>query len=238
MNVFTASLLANSGGGIITPPPSGSGLARYANARIVCLGNSLTRGFGSSAPPLTAYPKQLELLFAALGITVEVINSGVDSAVDSALNSYALTTVDPYYDPSKLCILIYQEVGNTLYFGYADPQGAVDSAKFTLNARNPGWHKIWLGLEDRGVPNGLAGGVTIGGQNETLYRADLATARTLIAAQYTDAADDYIPLQLDPALDDCGDLAYFNSDRTHEIDPGYLAKAQAILNYLDTMALP
>ncbi len=213
------------------------GLQRYAGSLIICLGNSLTRGFGASDPLVYSYPAQLQTYFNTHGIAgVTVMNAGVDGAASNDLNSSAQTSVDPYYDSNRQCILLYNEIGNYVYLGYGDAAGAIANSAFCLNNRNAGWNKIWLGCADRGLDPSIVSGLTPGGQTRTQYRATMATAQGLmVAGGWSPSARSFCNLLANPNLADYSNLTYFLSDQTHNHDAGYGQYTLSVLNHLASL---
>lgn len=210
------------------------GLQRYAGSLIICLGNSLTRGYGASDPTVYSYPAQLQTYFNNNGIAgVTVMNAGVDGATSNLLDYYAQTSVDPYYDAARQCILLYNEIGNFVYDGQGDAAAAVANSGYTLSNRNAGWNKIWLGCADRGLDPTLNPPQTPGGQTRTQYRATMATAQSLlVAGGWSPFANSWINLLDNPNLTDCLNTTYFLSDQVHNHDVGYGQYTTSVLNHL------
>jgi hypothetical protein len=194
------------------------------------LGDSLLRGFGSTNNA-NGWMVQARDYLAGQNVHVSIINAGVDSATDEALNGYAFSTVDPYFDPNAKCFFFYQEVGNTIYFN-PDPENAVAVAKKTIANRSaPYYAKIWLGLMDRGLDPSLT--KTPGGQTREEYQASLKIAESLMESSFNEVSDGFVKDNTAP-LDNCFRKDIF-IDQTHPNDVGYWFLGKKVLNRMSTM---
>jgi lysophospholipase L1-like esterase len=99
-------------GSILSPLRKGGGAAApdTRDLKIVCVGNSLTVGFGTSHP----YPDLLEAQLLAGGKTVTVVNLGHSGETTVQLQARIAAEVDPEYDPSKACVLVLWEGLNAM----------------------------------------------------------------------------------------------------------------------------
>lgn len=199
----------------------------FTNAVIVCDGNSVTYGFGSSDPATKSYPALLQGLapFSYNGATV--YNFGVNSATTQDMIDDAATQIDPLYTPGVKNILIALEVGNDIYFN-GDAAAAYTRYVSYCNARRAAGFKVIAVTTAYREHSVCCAGLTPFGDSDAAYDAKRLSANASIRANWATFAD---------ALFDFGananfssyNATYFISDKVHESDAGYALEASLIL---------
>ena len=184
---------------------------------VVCDGNSLTYGNGSSVV-WKAYPATFNMFSTKHAKTT---NTGVPGRTTPTQTADLPTNVFPLYDVGAANnIYIGWEGTNDLYINQPGAIAAYNhliTLAQTVKANNPSW-KVILGTI---LPRQTAG--TYAG-----FEADrlLVNSMLMSSAMDTGYVDAVANVGADPRLQDPSNLIYYNSDKTNLTDAGYLITAR------------
>lgn len=178
--------------------------------RLICDGNSLTYGTGSTSN--NNYP---QLLASSLGSSWMVYNTGVQGMVTSTMVTNAPTQIDnelgsPYFSKD---VLIAWEGTNSLNAGVQAATAYADMVTYCL-ARKAAGAKVIVGTC---LPRSSAG---VPGD----FEAQRTTYNGLIRANYTHFADGILDVAADSRIGDAGDetnATYYAGDNVHLNSTGY-----------------
>jgi lysophospholipase L1-like esterase len=212
---YLAKFAANSAGSL----SAGAG-----DVVIVCDGNSLTAGTGSTGG--NTYPAQLAALLGAGYATP--VNKGVSGKFIGQLNTDKDRTwgeIDALWDTnSSQNIIIYLEGINDVNNGASGENSYQRHKDYGLRRKYKGWQVIVCTCP----PATSATGV-----KETA-RDNL---NTLLRNNWADFADALVDLDLDPAFDDPTDLTYYDADGIHLNNTGYGVVAALVQDAIASLAL-
>lgn len=171
--------------------------------KVVCLGNSLTVGYGTATP----WPTMLGSQLSAGGKTTTVVNAGHSGEDTETLATRVAAEVDTEYDASKACVLVLQEVLNDLAW---DSTTAADAYQHVIDLgdtlADAGWYVIVL------TPT-PAQGAGMSGTYETRRQAFLA----LVASDptFSGRVDAIVDTGNDSRLSDPTNSYWYNADLIH-----------------------
>lgn len=187
---------------------------------IVCDGDSLTRGQGSTSG--TGYPTMMQ---SSLGDTALVVNLGVDSQTLANMISDGVAQIDTPYASAltRKNICVAWGGTNDLYFGASAATTITRFSDYCSARKTAGLKVIACTIIDR-TP---AGG--------SWTAADALTVNTSIRANYETYADVLCDLAADSRLSDCTNLTYFQADQVHLTDAGYAVVAELVEAAVNTI---
>lgn len=196
-SVGRLSRRAFAGGGVLSAAPDTRDL------KIVCVGNSLTVGFGTTYP----YPDILSAQLNAGGKTTTVVNAGHNGEGTDQLATRVATEIDTEHDASRACVLVLQEVLNDLAWDSTTAATAYQHVIDYVDAlADSGWYVIVL------TPT-PAQGAGMSGTYETRRQDFLA----LVAADptFSGRVDAIVDTGNDPRLADPTNAYWYNADAIH-----------------------
>lgn len=186
----------------------------YSTMNVVCVGDSLTYGAGSSTG--NTYPQQL----AALNTFATVSNQGISGVSVTQLFSTA-AVVDAIYNANKLNVCVVWCGTNDLYLNLASGIGATTFAALSTYCqarRAAGFKVIVVDMIARNVST-----------NQSLFNTERASFNSLLANGYKSFADAFVSLSSQATLSDYSNTTYFQNDGVHLKDAGYAIVAAAVL---------
>lgn len=179
---------------------------------LVCAGNSLTAGDGSTGGA-NGWPTQIAAL---LPVGTQIKNAGHSGWQTSQLVSVFSSEVTPEYRPASRNVLVAWEVGNSMYYG-ASPRSAVDQFwAYCDTARASGYQEVY------------APTLTY---RQNLVAADVATANGYLRAEWASHVTKLVDVGADPRLS-AYSSTYFYSDQIHLNDAGYGVVASLVKSAL------
>lgn len=206
------------------------GRARYrdpaataALGQVVCDGNSLTSGAGSSGGQ--NYPN---ILAALLGDDWLVTNKGVSGQTTPDMAGDADTDVDPLYDAGTYehNVLVAWEGTNDLYFGASAADAYAALVAYCQARQAAGWTVVVATLLPRGDFPGTS--TLPGGDPEAEHETRRQAVNALIRANWATFADALADVAADARIGDDGDedgATYYAGDGVHLSNAGYAAVA-------------
>lgn len=213
------------------------------NSKIVCDGNSLTLGTGSTGGE--TYPIQLSNLGAIGTSNCTVTNLGSGSQTTEDMIADGVAQVDALYDSGlDYNFLLAWEIRNHLVLDAPTNQAAFDEMETYCLARQSAGFKVIVATILPSWTATYRGDSTVAGYNLLDY--DRLAINTLLRDNYTDFADGFADLAMIEGLGDLGDNesgGYTFSatrpttsvngkydDGTHLTNSGYADVAQCFLN--------
>jgi lysophospholipase L1-like esterase len=191
--------------------------ANITNAILVCDGNSLTYGTGSTNPTTKSYPGVLDA--DALFTTVTVYNLGISGQTTAQMSSDAVAQVDSLFNSGVTSIVVAWEVGNDLYYN-GSVNDAITRFWAYCDARKAvGFKVIIINCPPRDQGTDF-------GDNSAQYNAKLVSANALLA-DYGSHADGLIDLAQDSRFQGYN-LTYYDADKVHFTDAGYQVIADLV----------
>jgi lysophospholipase L1-like esterase len=193
----TGTTLANSGVSAVT-------------GQLICDGNSLTFGTGSSNPTAESYPAQL---VALLGTSWAEANYGVPGQSAELMNSDATTQIDPLFDSQlpKNIVIAWEGIGSINNANDTAAQAYAAMTTYIQGRQAAGFKVIVLTTMKWG---------TITAPKEVIRQAYNA----LVLANSA-GADAVVDVASDSRLSDPTNTTYFNGDTVHLTDAGYAVVA-------------
>lgn len=230
---------------------SSSGVLDLSNANIVCHGNSLTFGQGSTSG--LTYPKQLENQLNADGYNVSVTNLGVGGQTTIDMIGNAPTLIPPLFVEGVQNILIAWEIRNDFTNNEPTSQVAydnfIDYCELVKTFNNGDWFLVVASV----MPSwkfGYKGDNTVVGYE--LLDSDRLSANTLLRANFS-PADSFVDIGAISGISMLGDNEQegyvFSSTRptasangnfndgTHMFNQGYGVVANAHYQNLKQLAI-
>lgn len=192
-----------------------AGKTRRYSAVIVCDGNSLTAGTGSTGGQ--TYPRQL----ADLVPDCLVVNAGVGAQSTASMISNS-SDVDVYLTSIKPPrIVMAWELRNTMNAGGTPAQAVADMETYCLARRALGARVIVMNVTEDTYPG------------TGMSDAERLEANSLLAAGYADFADALVDLAARTNLQDSTNLTYF-TDGIHMTNAGYAEVAAGALAFVSS----
>ena len=185
--------------------------AVWSNAILVCDGNSLTYGTGSSNLSTKPFPALLDADSAFNGTTV--YNFGVPAQTTAQMSSDAVSQVDSLYDSAKSNVVIAWEVGNDIFYNGNATTAVSTFWTYCDNRRSAGWRVVVITCPPRDQATDF-------GDNSAQYNVKLTDANALLRSQFTSHADGIIDLASDSRFSGYN-LTYYDADKIHYTDAGY-----------------
>lgn len=190
---------------------------------IVCDGNSLTNGYGSSAvtfgSSITAgsYPSQLQALLTSNVAFVQ--NLGVNGQTTTQMATRASSVIDPLYNGAyPLNLLIAFEIGNDILVSpYVTPsQAYTNFVNYCLARKAAGWKVAIMTIPSRDGTTTATG--NIGTQFDSVTRPYI---NNLLRTNWASFSDFLIDIAADFRLYSYSNTTYYTTDRIHYVDAGY-----------------
>ncbi len=193
--------------------------------RLVCVGNSLTLGTGSTAG--NDYPNLLYYLLNNV-IYENVYSLSTAGSTTPNLIAAFLSRPDTYYRDTSNTIDLYiaWEVTNDLFFGASAATAYANYVTWCNMARAAGFKVIAMTV----LPRSNAG-------TPVNFPTSRATVNTNIRNNYLTFADALADVAADSRIGDDGDendLTYYTSDKVHMNDAGYAVVAGIVKNTIET----
>lgn len=205
----------------------------FANAVIVCDGNSLTYGHQASNPATTSYPARLQQAVPFSTNGTVVTNKGVNGQETQDMIDDAAADIDPLYNASVKSIVVAWEVGNDIYYN-GDATAAYNRfVEYCQDRQAAGWKVIAVTVPYRDHSD-CCGGVTPAGDNDAAYTAKRLSVNASIVANWATFADGLADIA-DNANLSSYNTTYFSADRIHLTDAGYQLVADLILPVILTL---
>lgn len=187
---------------------------------MVCHGNSITRGFGSTDVTINSYPVVLAgLLEAAYPGLWAVTRKGFDGFTTTQLTANFATEVHALLSTSVgKNVVVIHEGANEIKNGLTVQQAIDNMITYCTQARNLGW-EVWLCTATPRV-------------NTAQVEANIASWNAYVRANAGPVfgARRLIDLEADPSLSNAHDLTYYNVDGIHPTDAGYAVIANVVFN--------
>lgn len=195
--------------------------------QVVCDGNSLTDGYGSSTGLHTApnnmtgmdYPAQLS---RSLSTGFQVLNFGVSGQTTTQMSSDAATQIDPLFNATAYGqnILVAWEITNDVQNGQVSwPQAYQNFKNYCLARKAAGWKIVVLTVLPR----------QYFGPDDVIFEVGRIATNTLLRLEWPQYAD---------AIADVGDLAMLRPDGIHTDDAGYGIVATAVKHSIQSLVQP
>jgi lysophospholipase L1-like esterase len=233
INIFK---MMAEGNGYQTPNPHPPITSILEGAIVVCDGNSLTQGYGSTQESTDAYPAVLSTLDPLPIYNVTVVNKGVSGQTTQQMTDDATTDIDPLYSFNVTSILVAWEMGNDLYFN-GDVEGAKTRFRTYCETRKQiGWTVIVLSLPAR-EHSVVAGGVSPAGDNDVTFNIKREQLNDWLRSTYFEFADILVDLDADERFATFS-TTYFNSDKVHLNTNGYHVVAEMLLDAILSLDIP
>jgi lysophospholipase L1-like esterase len=207
------------------------------NCKIVCDGNSITRGdIYSNTPHKTDYPSQLQHQMNKDRLAVEVVNVAISGqstitltgGASSAMVTDAVSEVDALFDPTRLNICIFWEGGNELYYTESKVnrvQAAYEATRdYCLLRQSRGFYVVVIDTLPRN--NGYYPGYV----NVSTYAADILSYNQLVRQNWRDFADCYVDIR--KFLPDIQPTTFWMSDGVHPTDTANVLIANCVYSHL------
>lgn len=199
-----------------------AGVDEFVDSIIVCDGNSLTRGGGT-----TPYPQQVSERFPFSENGTLVYNKGVDGQTTPQMIADASTDIDPLYNASVKSVLIAWEVGNDIYFNGSVLNAYNNFVTYCNDRRLVGWKVIAISLTPRDQSTPF-------GDNSAQFEVKLQQANVLMLNNWIEFSDAIIDLRSDPRLATIT-LDYWNPDLVHLNAAGYQVVADLVMKKILTV---
>jgi lysophospholipase L1-like esterase len=187
-----------------------SGSLPNPQPQLICDGNSLTAGIGSSNANTEGYPAQLQSL---LGVTWTSMQFGVGGQTTEDMNSDANTQIDGFFDShrSKNIVVAWEGINSINNVNDTAAQAYTAMTTYIHGRQAAGFKVIVLTTMKWG---------TITAPKEVIRQAYNA----LVLANSA-GADAVVDVASDSHLTDPTNTTYFSSDTIHLVDAGYAVVA-------------
>ncbi len=186
--------------------------------KIVCDGNSLTRGAGATTGH--EYPT----LLAALRTGDTVVNLGVDGKTTTERSAQYAPEAAPLFTAGAW--FVPWELINAIYFN-ADAATAYSDYKDWCNLGKNTGYKV-LAMTGSPARGDFPGGSSLPADQLTNWNSRIATANQSIRDNWPTFAHAFYDLALDARFQNYNDLTYFQSDKVHYTDAGYAIVAAGV----------
>jgi lysophospholipase L1-like esterase len=195
----------------------GAGASLSRSYEILCDGNSLTAGDGTTVTT-HSYPGQVNQILTTLGVNALVQNFGVNSQTTLDMLAHAHAQIDPLFNPKfNVNVVVAWEGTNQLYFGGTGAQAYQTLLQYCLGRRAAGFKVLILTILPRanaGVP--------------VTFEMDRNFVNSALRNNWQEFADGIVDVAADPRLQDATNRTYYLSDGAHLNDAGYQIVAQQV----------
>lgn len=199
----------------------------YIGSVIVCDGNSLTYGVGSSSPPTSSYPTFLKNLDPFVNDNSTIYNLGVGGQTTQQMIDDAITQVDPLYNSNVRSVVVAWEIGNDIGIN-GDVTGSISRyASYCSARKSTGFKVVAVTLTPRSQSTSF-------GDTIPQYNTKLGQANTLLRSGYMTYADALCDIAADDRFQNYNPT-YYASDNVHYSDQGYEIVAQLVKQSLLTL---
>src|SRR6478735_900576 len=182
------------------------------NSIIVCDGNSLTAGQGSSNVLTKSYPAVLASLAPFSTNGTVIYNKGVSAQTTLQMTADGTTDIDPLYNNRFTSIVIAWEGGNDIYFNGNATTAYTNYVAYMEARRAKGFRTVAFTCTPRNQTTSF-------GDNPTNYNIKLNTFNNLVRTNWPSFADFLVDPAVDSRLQGYSPT-YYNVDGVHFTDAG------------------
>ena len=189
----------------------------FANAIILCAGNSLTPG--SYLPADENYPAKHQKM--QLFDSARVVNKGINGITTEQMPARMTMDIQPYYHLNGRNILVAWEIGNDIFWnGTRDTAAYAIFADYCKALHNQGWQVIAATLPYRNNDYMTDSLMTPGGDDSVRYANKCAVVNTLLRAEWKSFSDGLADLAQDSALSTYNPT-FYRPDHVHLTADGF-----------------